>query len=299
MGLLKKMGKAMGHAVAQAGRMTAAAIKRKNLQNKVKRMILDRFTVQDLKRMIKEYGLSGPEMPDRGYYKKEDYVNYVYHNFKLKTVIDWAKRHRIKIKDIMDYYIAEMERIDREYGKTKAQDKMEGVEDIELSSNGFEAPSPEYSPPVQSIPSGDDPKFEEILSKIERDFGKFIRELKITDEREFKNQLYIFLKSHYPEMQISQQVDWRADLLLDGKYALELKYADNTGTLDKGVREIKDYRNHTNYIAVIMLDVGDLNPETIEKYTRYYEEDGARVIVLHARGGRRKKKKKGVYVEIR
>ena len=39
----------MGHAVVKAGKRTAAAIKRKNLQNKVKRMITERFTIQDLK----------------------------------------------------------------------------------------------------------------------------------------------------------------------------------------------------------------------------------------------------------
>ena len=93
-------------------------------------------------------------------------------------------------------------------------------------------------------------------------------------------------------------MDWKADLLLDGKYALELKYADNTGTLDKGVREVKDYLRHTSYIAVIMFDVGKLNPETLDKYRRYYEEERARVIILQGRGGRRKKKK-GVYIEMR
>ncbi len=292
MGLLKNMGKVVGRAIAQTGKATAAAIKKKTLQNRVEKMILDRFKTEQLKRFIKEYDLPGPELPERGYFKKEDYVNYAYHNFRLKTVIQWAQRHKIPIKDIMEYYIKEMEKIDRQYGKGKdveEADEVQEVEEIEVHSEDFVAPSRIETLSVESS----DPElqeFREILSKIETVFGENVKNTKITDEREFQNLLNMFLKSSFPSKKIAQHVDWRADILIDDKYALELKYADNRGTLDKGIREIKDYKKHTPYVGMIILDVGRLNSEVLENYITYYQEEGAEVVVVRGIGGRKRRK---------
>ena len=302
MGIWKKMGKAVGGAIVKTGKWTAASIKKKNLQNRVERRILDRFKKNQLKRMIKEYHLSGPELPERGYYKKSDYVDYAYRHFKLKTVIQWAKKHNIPIGDIMEDYKREMEAIERQYGvskESKEEDRKHGVEEIEVESEEFESPQIKnygHSSEVSSKRSYYDETFEIILREIEN-YDRVIRNMrKITDEREFQNILIGFLNAKFPDFEIIQKVDWRADILINGKYALELKYADNSSTMDKGIREIKDYKKHTPYVAMIILDVGDLHPETLRRYIEYYEEEGAKVVVLHGKGGRRKKKVREIRV---
>ncbi len=301
MGILQKMGKAMGHAMVEAGKRTAAAIKRKNLQNKVKRMILERFTIQDLKRLFKGYGLTGPPLPERGYYKKSDYVNYAYHNFKLKTVIEWAKRHRIGIKDIMDYYIAEMERIDRQYGKTKAEDRKKGVEEIEVRAEDFEALSGAPSLPPSSweeentkpwdFEDPDKEFFHEILGSIKNEYAPTVENVAFVDELAFKNHLKSFLEWKYKrEGHHIRFQPQSVDLIIDDKIGLELKFATNRGTLTKGYEEVIKYQRLVKYIAIVILDPGKY-PDKVEEAVEDYRRLGAEVLVI--KGGRKRELKRG------
>ncbi len=297
MGLLGKVGKAMGHAMAQAGKKTVAAIKRKNLQNKVERMILERFTVQDLKKMFKEYSLPGPELPERGYYKKEDYVDYAYHHFKLKTVIEWAKRHRIKIKDIMEYYIAEMEKIDLQYGQTKAEDKEQGVEDINVNASDFVSPDtavdteqihPSVSSTVTTVKESesysDELFFKELLRNIKEDYGPTVEDIAFVDEMAFKNHLMGYLRWKYRDHNIRFQPQ-SVDLIIDNKFGIELKFAYNKGTLTKGYHEAVKYKKSVKYLAFVILDPG-IYPEHVREAVEDYKGLGAEVIVI--KGGRKR-----------
>ncbi len=303
MGIWKKMGTAMGHAVVKAGKKTAAAIKKKNLQNKVEKMILERFTVDQLKKIIREYDKPGPELPERGYYKKSDYVNYVYRNFRLKTVIQWAQAHKIKIKDIMDYYRAEMDKIDKQYGDTKAEDREQGVEEIEYKSEKHLLPedrkSPLQSPQMssQQFVHPDKRFFDELLDYLEYDFGPSIYDIAFVDEMDFKNHVLADLRRKYRGKRIEFNPQ-SVDITIDEKYGLELKFAYYKETLRRGYYEIVKYKRLVNYLAIVILDPGILPQSEIEKTKEDYQNLGAEVVIIRG-GQKRSKRKRGKEIRIR
>ena len=105
--------------------------------------------------------------------------------------------------------------------------------------------------------------------------------------------MIVFLRSKLPN-RVEEEIKTpkgTVDILIDNKYTLELKYADNRGTLEKGVAEVRRYSEIFNHVAVIILDVNRLSPSTLHDYKKYYEQDNAEVIILRGRGGRKKKGK--------
>ena len=300
MGLFKKIGTGMGRAIVKTGKATAAAIKKKNLQRHVKRMILERYTIRDLKKMINDYDLEGPELPDRGYYKKDDYVGYIYKNFKLKEVIEDAKYRRIPIKDIMDYYIAEMEKIEKEAQvspqESKVSDEEEGVEKIEYEPEQYVTPKRgQYKPPPTTEEDGwkfeDSEKrfFDELLDYLEHDFGPSIYDIAFTDEMDFKNHVLADLRRRYRDRSIRFQPQ-SVDIIIDDKYGLELKFAYYRETLRRGYYEVVKYKKLVKYLAIVILDPGLLPQSEIEEARKEYQNLGAEVVVI--RGGQKRGKKK-------
>jgi hypothetical protein len=87
------------------------------------------------------------------------------------------------------------------------------------------------------------------------------------------------------------------DIFINGKYVLELKFADNEGTLNKGLQESLRYKEK-NYpgVAFIILDIGQMQGK-LAQYQRGYERDDAKVIILSGKGARKKVKKTFIFRE--
>ena len=317
MGLLGKVGKGIGKAAMKAGKASSAAIKKRKLQKSVEMRILERYKTEHFQKLLKRYGIDPPPRPERGYLKKEDYVNYVYDHFKLSTVIAFSEENHIHISDIMEDYKKAMELIEKEAkveesGQQKHIEERERAkpvqypvpkdraEQLEHREGGFERPSGKKSERNEEAESSSE-EFRYILRLIKDKFEDIYPSEIFRDEAEFQKTIFTILKGEpsFRDTKKEEPLNKRkVDLLVNGKYALELKYADRKSTLQFGVDEIMDYVVATPYVGVIILDVGQLSGETIDRYKNKYEKLGASVVILKGRSGR-KKKRRGTQITIK
>jgi len=88
-------------------------------------------------------------------------------------------------------------------------------------------------------------------------------------------------------------------MTIDDRYVLELRYANNEGTLNKGLKEVRNYYKLLHYkgVAVIILDIGILGVNKINEYVEDYKEDEAKIIILNAKA--RPTPKKDEYVVLK
>ena len=131
-----------------------------------------------------------------------------------------------------------------------------------------------------------------IKSLVEKEFEKAIRNRVFTNEKHFSEELTEFLKITLPaNVRVVKEVKTKmgvVDILIDGNYILELKYADNKGTLDRGIAEVVRYKKLGKPVIMTILDVGILSPRIITQYRNYYKENGAEAIVMKAVGYRKR-----------
>jgi len=275
MGFWKKI----GESIKKTGKAIAEEIKTRQEIARIKRRILDRFEMKDLKKICKDYGIGEPlpyeEDPFTGKrYKiritRDHYIDRIMSKLTLEQIKSFAHKNRIDIWDIIK---EERERVPKISEVERAISKEEKITKIEIKRQT---------------------EFESILELIERDFQDIVADLNIRDEKEFRKHLVVFLRAKLPNKTIEEEVKTRkgnVDILIDNKYALELKYADNKKTLDSGVAEVRRYRELFPHIAVVILDVNKLSVSTLRDYKKYYEQDDAEVIILRGKGVRRKKGK--------
>jgi len=129
-----------------------------------------------------------------------------------------------------------------------------------------------------------------IKSIIEKDFQNAIKNRNFGNESHLREDLTDFLKLVIPaDVKIGKEVRTKlgiVDILIDKNYILELKYADNRGTLDRGIAEVVRYKKLGNPVIMVILDIGILSPKIITQYRDYYEDNGAEAIVIKATGHR-------------
>ncbi|MEM0142846.1 MAG: hypothetical protein QXL94_02675, partial [Candidatus Parvarchaeum sp.] len=140
------------------------------------------------------------------------------------------------------------------------------------------------------------PEFEEILNAIRNEYEDTIRDQFFRDEDAFNDNLATFLKTKFGNRFGIDNTRRRhgdtGDILINGKYVLEQKYADNPSTLNQGLAEVKRYKaKRYPGIAFVILDTGKITPQVLE-YKKYYEEEGAKVIIIRGQGERKKSKSK-------
>lgn len=117
--------------------------------------------------------------------------------------------------------------------------------------------------------------FESIVNTIRDQFEPE----KIDSEEHLEAQLMIFLKAKFSDRKISRQVEIspneRLDILIDDKYAFELKVPDNRSVLRNLGAQIEEYsQKYPQICAVIFEDTSrnltnDIN-EYVDKYKRNY-----------------------------
>ena len=132
-----------------------------------------------------------------------------------------------------------------------------------------------------------------IKEIIEKDFQKLINNSVFENENHLRNKLATFLKLNLPaNINIKSEEITKygvLDILVNNEFIIELKYADNVGTLERGISEIIRYRNFDKEIIVIILDTGKLSKDIFNKYSEYLKQAGAKaVIILKAKGKRKR-----------
>ena len=106
-----------------------------------------------------------------------------------------------------------------------------------------------------SMEAGNTGEFAEILDIIEDEFESD----KIRDEAELQAQLTIFLKTRL-DKKVEREVQMtagRLDIVIDGKYVLEIKIPTNKTTLRNLSAQIEEYLDEYPFLAVIIGDKTD------------------------------------------
>ena len=133
-----------------------------------------------------------------------------------------------------------------------------------------------------STPKETKSDFESMINAIESDFEPE----KITDEEHLQAQLSIFLKAKFPNAIVEREVKTergdRIDVLVDGKFAFELKVPDERVKLRNLMAQLEEYKEQYNDVCAVILDNQNLNlSDTIREYAeRYQSKLGVRSIIL-------------------
>ena len=132
-----------------------------------------------------------------------------------------------------------------------------------------------------------------IKEIIERDFQKIINNVIFENENHLRDKLARFLKLNLPaNINVKSEEKTRFgvfDILINNEFIIELKYADNVGTLERGISEIIRYKNLDKKIITIILDIGKLNKDILNKYSKYFKQAGAEVVIFIKAKGKRKR----------
>jgi len=130
--------------------------------------------------------------------------------------------------------------------------------------------------------------FETIINSIKAGFEPEA----ITNEEHLEAQLMVFLKAKFPERKMRRQVTIQGrdilDILVDDKYAFELKVPHTRADLRNLGGQLEEYQEQYPNLCAVIYDVDDTNlSEDIGDYTdRYKRNYGIDSIIL---GGRRRK----------
>ncbi len=114
--------------------------------------------------------------------------------------------------------------------------------------------------------------FLKIINTIQDDF----KPEPSSDEKELQGNLKMWLGAKYPGKKIEREVESRAgkvDIVIDGKYAIELKLAKNSQTLRNLYAQLVEYQEvYPQIVALLLNDIEKSNIETIKEYAKKYDE---------------------------
>lgn len=268
-------------------------------KKRIKREILDRFDMASLKKISKHYGIGEPskfsEDPFTGKktrraVTRDHFIDLVYSQLKFDQITAFCEKNRIQIQDLLNQLSVAV---------PQAPTKPTAIAPARVAAPTSSAlresrpagptmdfvalpPSPAAKAPGPSIkplpPRSTTREFDELLS--------FIRKMKpepTRDERELEGQLVMHLKHGYAEARIGRQVKGdrnRVDVVVDGKFAIEIKVADSRTTLRNAVAQVIAYRKQYSNLVVVLLDVHELSREEIDASAAEYRTYGASTIIL-------------------
>jgi len=270
--------KKVGESIKKTAKTIGEEIKTRQEISQTKRRILNRFEMRDLKGICKDYGIGEPSKYEEDFITgerrkrtvtREHYINRIMSRLSLEQIKNFADKHRIDIWDI----VKEEKKPIRRSEEIKEQPKEKKVTKIEIKRQS---------------------EFDSILEDIENEFEPE----ECRNEEDFEKQLVQYLKYKLPN-RVKRQVTTRKgtiDLVIDNKYAIELKIADNKSKLRDLKGQIHDYLKVFDKLAVIILDVGKLRRSEIKEYVDDYQELGAKVIVLEGVLKRRKGKSRQISI---
>ena len=117
-----------------------------------------------------------------------------------------------------------------------------------------------------------DATFFKIITAIQDEF----KPQPCTDEKELQGQLTMFLSTKYPSKDIDREVEKdgaKPDIVIDGKYAIELKIARDATTLRNLTAQLMEYQEVYPQIAALLLNIVEKSKiEIIKEYAKKYDE---------------------------
>ncbi len=144
-----------------------------------------------------------------------------------------------------------------------------------------------------------DSTFLKIIDTIQNEF----KPEPCTDEKELQGQLTTFLNAKYPVKEIDREVNEdgaKLDIVIDKKYAIELKIARTPTTLRNLTAQLEEYQEVYPQIAALLLNIiENSNIESIKEYAKKYDEKlNIPTIIVEGRMRRSRGTPKHVKVEI-
>tara|TARA_Y100001936_G_C15951667_1_gene600533 strand:+ start:259 stop:1053 length:795 start_codon:yes stop_codon:yes gene_type:complete len=130
-------------------------------------------------------------------------------------------------------------------------------------------------------------EFQEIIEIIDTEFEPE----KINDEENFQSQIVVFLKAKLPDKKIVREITTkhgdRIDVLIEDKYALELKIPSDRTTLRNLGAQIEEYVEQYPNLCVVIYDDQEKNlTQTIEDYVDKYKQNyGVPSIIIRGHKG--------------
>ena len=204
-------------------------------QEKLKQFhdILDHFEIPELKSFCKNF--LGSESTEKRYFNEETKKSYVVKPDRLSH-----------IEFIKDYFV---------HGQLKLQQ----LKDYSLKHRIL---TPSYFG-MESQEAGDQREFENIMNAVRAEF----QPENITNEEHLEAQLTIFLKAKFREKKVERQITTKSgdqiDILIDGKYVLELKVPKKRTDLRNLLAQLDEYKEEYPYLCAIIADISGTEDDVV------------------------------------
>ena len=119
--------------------------------------------------------------------------------------------------------------------------------------------------------AGDEGEFRKIMNSIRDGFDSE----KIWDEQHLEDQLVIHLKAKFGNMRIERQqaapTGGRVDILIEGKYVLELKVPRSRDDLRNLSAQLEEYKEDFPYVCAVIADTQNVDEGEIKTYVDRYK----------------------------
>ena len=119
--------------------------------------------------------------------------------------------------------------------------------------------------------AGDEGEFRKIMNSIRDGFDSE----KIWDEQHLEDQLIIHLKAKFENMRIERQQKapsgGRVDILIEGKYVLELKVPRSRDDLRNLSAQLEEYKEDFPYVCAVIADTQNVDEGEIKTYVDRYK----------------------------
>jgi hypothetical protein len=243
-------------------------IKRRQEIKEAKYCLLERMTIYDIKKLNRVYGVGQPSGYEEDFngnrtritLNRDDYVDHAAENLTLDQIKDFSEKNKKRTPASIN----------------------EPKEKIVVNPLKYELPVKEetsaqsaFKPKPATQPSFSD--YDDIL--------KYITEFKpedISSEKDFQKQLTIHLRTKYKEKVEREFATPRGkiDIVIDKRFAFELKIADNKGVLRNLKGQVHDYKKEFKSTTVILLDVSKLSDAIINEFVVDCQNMGVKTLKI-------------------
>jgi len=264
-----------------------------NLKVKETKMeILMKFKMEDLKRICAVKKISTKKVISRDIdpqtfsiiektveiNRKDELAERIANKLSLEEVVRYAKKYGVSYQKELEH----LRDFEKElFGAREEQEKEDYIPRDEIKEKVAE----EMEDYENEIAKTEKPKvsrskkdFEELLNTIRDQF----RPETVRNEEDLEKQLYQFLSGKFNDRKIERQVyvdgSMKIDLVVDGKYGIELKIADSAQKLHTLTGQALFYKENFKEVIAVILDTGaNVN---IDKFVKKLEEYGIHVVRL-------------------
>lgn len=125
----------------------------------------------------------------------------------------------------------------------------------------------------ESEQAGDEGEFRSIINSIRDEFTAE----NILNEQHLEDQLMIHLRAKFPNKKIERQqqspADERVDILIEGKYVLELKVPKSKNDLMGLAQQLKEYKRSFPYVCAVIADITREEEIKLAQHIKHYTEE--------------------------